>query len=98
PLSLQSFPTRRSSDLHHAERVPRTTGRVLSVLVCVGSKLRYVVRQLHPLVCVQGMGTFCYHLTVDVDADGDRVRGDHYRVTAVIDRKSTRLNSSHVKI
>src|SRR5690606_39598742 len=94
PPPLPSFPTRRSSDLDvddglrvgdglAAHRAP--LGHVLDVL-----KLKRAVRRLAD--AVKGVERL-------VQDSGKRPRaGDELELAQLRDRKSTRLNSSHVKI
>src|SRR5690606_42085142 len=87
---LPSFPTRRSSDL--TQRVRRALLRRLRLLLI---RLRGFVR-LH-------LGDRDRQVTrLTLAPDGDRRLGSRLRVAdharQIRDRKSTRLNSSHVKI
>src|SRR5690606_41893277 len=94
---LQSFPTRRSSDLACAEQAAILAVRRLAVNVGLDlTNLCAIVvsrRHVRAVVFVRAVGVAEHGL------------GDHrpaLRVTedagVLLDRKSTRLNSSHVKI
>src|SRR5690606_41838170 len=83
PRHLHSFPTRRSSDLGHAqdqgvkgrgERAVRTVEHQLTLLV--DARRRDMARMMTALAVIVSM----------------------IAMITVTDRKSTRLNSSHVKI
>src|SRR5699024_11522201 len=98
PVCSDSFPTRRSSDLSsfcisleyavsliQPEAGYRITFQCLGYEVAVtlpGRTIKYLVR-----VCLQ-------HFVVD----GRKVETDIIVETVDVDRKSTRLNSSHVSI
>src|SRR5690606_41567850 len=86
PRDLPSFPTRRSSDLRVAP------GGAVVVAEFPPGQLRSVARLGHRLAGG--------HVQVRVhpqDGNG-RVRGRGRLRVVEVDRKSTRLNSSHVKI
>src|SRR5690606_41859942 len=95
--SLCTFPTRRSSDLAalfpdvvHDGSVDRA--RLSAVLVAAPDRLREIEAIVHPLVRAEVRNFFAV-----AEAKG------HWAAVADIpllyeDRKSTRLNSSHVKI
>src|SRR5207253_7878814 len=97
PPALPSFPTRRSSDLCAARDVERIAvlvrdnGDVLRAdRPCRSSgRLVHAVLELRePSVCAE-----------PADAEiAATVRGKLEHITVVPDRKSTRLNSSHVAI
>src|SRR5690606_39467456 len=81
--ALRSFPTRRSSDLDVAERLARLAGEVVEDVA----------------------GDQAALLDGDRGEAGERLAGLLFEVGLVaddehlgVDRKSTRLNSSHVKI
>src|SRR5699024_11745629 len=80
--ALHSFPTRRSSDLHHAHR------RVLVLCDCEDAPHRAAApADEHAVRRGQGF-----------ERIRRRTLDDVHVVPAELDRKSTRLNSSHVSI
>src|SRR5207249_12320520 len=93
-LSLHSFPTRRSSDLERGQR-------------CKGA---VAIAQQHSASEIVEVDSEQIQLAVDVEvcrgyeneasrSHGDRTLGSEGAITiAQEDRKSTRLNSSHVSI
>src|SRR5204862_7391643 len=93
PLDLPSFPTRRSSDLSPMSGPPRTAWRLTcAVLAAVASVLALSVA---PLAWI-AWGALV-PLFVALDRAPRRVTLAVATVYA-LDRKSTRLNSSHVEI
>src|SRR5690606_40789694 len=92
---LHSFPTRRSSDLDYADlyfQYTRSEGWSLEEgIVKTGS---YSIEQGVGVRAISGEKTaFAYSDTLSADALLSSAQ-----VVRTIDRKSTRLNSSHVKI
>src|SRR5690606_40945967 len=93
PRSLPSFPTRRSSDLGRPIALsvfPGNTGDPSTLMPQVAKLKEQYGLNVFTLVGDRGMIT-CKHLPALRAAGVDWV-------TALKDRKSTRLNSSHVKI
>src|SRR5207249_10175912 len=85
-FNLHSFPTRRSSDLLEVPASPPGSGGFLSLLFCV-----------------RAIGLFYRHdgisLQLDPKQRGRQLDGKTCcGPQPIIDRKSTRLNSSHVSI
>src|SRR5690606_40424423 len=87
PLPLHSFPTRRSSDL---AQIKGFTGQGVSLLL----QLPEGFSQLSALSRQSGAVQQC---TAALHAGQHRHQGNFQRLKQ-LDRKSTRLNSSHVKI
>src|SRR5690606_41787094 len=91
PTALRSFPTRRSSDL-----LPGGALRALKVKVADG-------RERHRQVVQRGKQVAVRMLSRPGEADADpslkiSLVRHHHTSCSKRDRKSTRLNSSHVKI
>src|SRR5690606_40832849 len=85
-----SFPTRRSSDLEARGWCPRAAPpRVRRVLVAADRARRAAARAAARVRAVRER---------EADAAQGRDRDDEAAHRPVADRKSTRLNSSHVKI
>src|SRR5207302_6832779 len=91
--NLRSFPTRRSSDLLgiNVERVFSVTFALGSALAGLGGALGIDVLGLDPTFPLKYM---VYFLLVVAVGGAGTIRGP----LIAADRKSTRLNSSHVKI
>src|SRR5207302_10378332 len=88
-----SFPTRRSSDLG---RRPRTIRTFLSVLPHAFQ--RHASEGLDATYHFQFTGEEPAEATVVIRGKTIRVEPGHVGTADLRDRKSTRLNSSHVKI
>src|SRR5690606_40484603 len=88
PRALHSFPTRRSSDLH--DLFLRGCARLVHWMPRLAQRLFGLGR--HVVLVVLGQ-----HLRGDEDPIGTE-RALRHHALALLDRKSTRLNSSHVKI
>src|SRR5699024_12879855 len=95
---LDSFPTRRSSDLDSAITKSRT---LLEEVFC------YVIEQKGKIPTTSGQINQLYRQVKDLynmhaDRDADRrinmLLSGFEKIVSSIDRKSTRLNSSHVSI
>src|SRR5207249_10418760 len=85
PRHLHSFPTRRSSDLVHPERLVELAEEVHDA----GGRKRH--RHL-------GLPSW-RHVPIDLEGgNGEAVEGSRLVLDHQGDRKSTRLNSSHVSI
>src|SRR5207249_5292622 len=82
PPPLHSFPTRRSSDLINTARYGQTRGIMRSLFL-----LPTVQRELDTILSLDPKNTRAQSLA-----------GNVYMTLPRIDRKSTRLNSSHVSI
>src|SRR5690606_39949224 len=89
--ALHSFPTRRSSDLA-PRRVEIYEMHVVAVLPRDTERLVIGTRVIFDVVCSKG--TYIRTLCHDI---GQRL-GCGAHMSFLVDRKSTRLNSSHVKI
>src|SRR5690606_41622577 len=89
PPALHSFPTRRSSDLAHVDAVAVLVGRYAFELE-LG---RQVGQGGDEVDRVRERGVEAHAHLEAVEIDRHFAEGRH-----VQDRKSTRLNSSHVKI
>src|SRR5690606_41433455 len=91
PRHSHSFPPRRSSDLEHGYHVPRSGACAVAELAPSSGRLprthEFPVRERHLDSPTHG--------TVEA---GRRAAGPGTQPHAGLDRKSTRLNSSHVKI
>src|SRR5690606_39288126 len=83
------FPTRRSSDLVCARTGPSS---YCAVTTCTDASDRLLLRE-HSLV-----DPVSIHTLTSVSRKQSRMGVDHLPVVRSQDRKSTRLNSSHVKI
>src|SRR5690606_40185472 len=81
-LDLHSFPTRRSSDL---------------TLSPVGRLIPQPGRDRAAVKCWEAIADVVLDAAVAINIEKNR-RPEHLRSEQWIDRKSTRLNSSHVKI
>src|SRR5207249_6815750 len=95
--SSHPFPTRRSSDLRRVALAPRrvaaAVGRLLLVFEMQVRDARVVLLEKCDWV-IAGLGVMA-----DVEIRTVVFRGGHHRREALRrDRKSTRLNSSHVSI
>src|SRR5690606_40273698 len=97
PRDPRSFPTRRSSDL---QKVAELDKEVAELSQQVGGveveRHEEATERLKPhvgLTPVRGPG-----LTVTLDDAPREMRDGQLNLDALVDRKSTRLNSSHVKI
>src|SRR5207302_10449495 len=94
--ALPSFPTRRSSDLVRTDFLPALTavGRLVHVLAADVNPVPVVRRHRERRVPHEPI--------LQIRRGTVGVLGPHLDVaqkpTALLDRKSTRLNSSHVKI
>src|SRR5690606_40802031 len=92
---LSSFPTRRSSDLNSINAVMETAKAVNSpvmIQLSNGGAQFYAGKSLnndHLQACILGGVSAAMHV---------HLLAEHYGVAVILDRKSTRLNSSHVKI
>src|SRR5690606_40440632 len=90
PRDLRSFPTRRSSDLGQLERVARGAAdvgtRVMLLQVPVEARVHVGAVQREPRGQISRSAQHIHRAVVFLEVAGLR------------DRKSTRLNSSHVKI
>src|SRR5207253_9607809 len=98
PLGLHSFPSRRSSDLAGGE-VPAPPGTTYPVdLTCprISPPRFFGVWTFTYVARLFSITSLWAEVTVSVLTTGD-LQGPH-RVTSTGDRKSTRLNSSHVAI
>src|SRR5690606_41471834 len=96
-LALHSFPTRRSSDLARlkgdATQIEYDLRGEFAVRFVVAHSLGWIDAVVHPVNALERHAVFAMDNTLGVLAYGD------YGVGGVeADRKSTRLNSSHVKI
>src|SRR5690606_41913761 len=90
PPALPSFPTRRSSDLYY--RLAGEIGGAAGAQLVPRGGMASVVDALRQAAESAGA-------TVLTGAPVSRILVEHGRATGVaLDRKSTRLNSSHVKI
>src|SRR5690606_41846723 len=96
PRGLPSFPTRRSSDLIAG----LSLGSIIAGHLGGHMSFRDAVRMTHLMPVIEdeefagtGLGVAFYY-GVDMERFGEALREE----TAAGDRKSTRLNSSHVKI
>src|SRR5690606_41747429 len=92
-----TFPTRRSSDLGIYGVMRYTTGQrthEIGIRIAVGAQRGDVVR----LVLRQGMAIVAAGLAIGLAAAFALTRVMRSVLFGVRDRKSTRLNSSHVKI
>src|SRR5690606_41985903 len=87
PARLHSFPTRRSSDL---EEWYAARERYQSLLVAVAERLAAIDESLGQYT----EGILWLQRLLDETQPDERL----YRAFIRLDRKSTRLNSSHVKI
>src|SRR5439155_18536266 len=93
PRYLRSFPTRRSSDLHLRILFPTVPCRQLAdAVIATGARIWFIVDGLNPFSEFPG----------DMEMlNRDQflsVRAAHIDGHDIRDRKSTRLNSSHVAI
>src|SRR5690606_40977014 len=93
PRILRSFPTRRSSDLNGFVLQSKT------VIIATGARWRNLNVPGEEQFKNKGVA-FCPHCDGPMFKNKDIavVGGGNSGVEAAIDRKSTRLNSSHVKI
>src|SRR5207302_10740429 len=93
PRELHSFPTRRSSDLEQQyDTLAQTTGTIPKSAAIDIVSTRFKIREVLPykdFVTAQ--------LQMLIDAHKIE-KHDLWAARTVADRKSTRLNSSHVKI
>src|SRR5690606_41056260 len=98
PRALRSSPTRRSSDLHRGEfavpRGPWAEGRVIGALTAPRIPLHWSpstiverIRPAHAQLRHKPAKRGLFHARIHLQRAGN-----------LPDRKSTRLNSSHVKI
>src|SRR5690606_41315340 len=96
--SFHSFPTRRSSDLNRvSSKVNIPTRNMLCVPVVSGGKTLGVIQVINK----KGQGAFTKHdlRLLELIASPTAIALENMLLyEALIDRKSTRLNSSHVKI
>src|SRR5690606_40612502 len=83
---LHSFPTRRSSDLGHLHRP------AAAICLCDGHRIGEVVGP--GIAAAAEAATGVEHVDLHLLGLEPEHPGDH----VLVDRKSTRLNSSHVKI
>src|SRR5690606_42022981 len=93
PAVLHSFPTRRSSDLRDRPCLygaPHPAGGI-------GARRQETVMALTPSTMLE-LGTVAPDFALP-DTEGNVVRREDFASRPLlVDRKSTRLNSSHVKI
>src|SRR5690606_41952160 len=95
---LPSFPTRRSSDLLRALDVPLHAVEVVDALR-LGVDREPELGEIRERTVVRAGRRGAFETAELVDPDRQRTpRGDFGILLAQRDRKSTRLNSSHVKI
>src|SRR5690606_40956768 len=91
PRDLHSFPTRRSSDLDQDSIIGEFAPLGLGEPICIAAAHGRNINPMLEAVLVKGD----IQAAPELDEDGNPI--ERLPVTP-IDRKSTRLNSSHVKI
>src|SRR5207249_10225689 len=97
PSVLPSFPTRRSSDLRRFIKRDSLLGNLLQKRIPPGNSLPHFGRSAYNEI--HGKISLNSHANLQRLVLGAPFTGhDHQKVHIGIDRKSTRLNSSHVSI
>src|SRR5690606_41046014 len=91
-LSPHSFPTRRSSDLYFADLFARCA----EVMQMIPALPQPVIAEVHGIATAAGCQLVA-SCDMAVAAEGTRFGVNGVNI-GLLDRKSTRLNSSHVKI
>src|SRR5699024_11834266 len=98
PLVPPSFPTRRSSDLHTYELIKASLTEEKHEMtekeIFFGP---FIVQEKNPVFYQKWEGQLAYYQRLLVNLNKARKK-DEDRINEVEDRKSTRLNSSHVSI
>src|SRR5690606_40696768 len=96
-MSLHSFPTRRSSDLDSLGIPPSETTKKISVDPITGTEI-FDVNTVAVIPGPRASGYVSPQITnMDITHSSGIGNGD-FNFKILKDRKSTRLNSSHVKI